>query len=116
MRFQRSTDKLGHLVTFATGWYYSRWDICANKGNGTMELSLVNAEIEQELVELLNRDLESIEHRVLETQGVIEIETNDVNESLRAQAAHTTGLNRMKIRQPNLEDLFLDLTGHSLRA
>jgi len=26
------------------------------------------------------------------------------------------GLNRLKIRQRNLEDLFLDLTGHSLRA
>ena len=24
--------------------------------------------------------------------------------------------NHIKIRQPNLEDLFLDLTGHSLRA
>ena len=60
-------------------------------------------------------DLGSIEHRVLETQGLIEIETNDVNESLRELAAHTTGLNRLKIRQPNLEDLFLDLTGHSLR-
>jgi len=31
-------------------------------------------------------------------------------------AAHTSELNRMKIRQPDLEDLFLDLTGHSLRA
>jgi len=61
-------------------------------------------------------DLSSLQHRVLETQGVIEIETNDVNESLRELAANTTGLNRMKIRQPNLEDLFLDLTGHSLRA
>ncbi len=61
-------------------------------------------------------DLSRHEHRILETQGIIEIETNDVNESLRELAAHTSGLNRMKIRQPNLEDLFLDLTGHSLRA
>lgn len=61
-------------------------------------------------------DLSRHEHRVLETQGVIEIETNDVNESLRELAAHSSGLNRMKIRQPNLEDLFLDLTGHTLRA
>ena len=63
-----------------------------------------------------NGDLGSLEHRVVESQGVIEIETNDVNESLRKLAAHASGLNRMKIRQPNLEDLFLDLTGHSLRA
>ena len=61
-------------------------------------------------------DLGSIEHRVLETQGVIEISTDDVNTSLRDLATHVSGLNRMKIRQPNLEDLFLDLTGHSLRA
>jgi len=61
-------------------------------------------------------DLSKHQHRVLETQGVIEIETDDVNESLRELAANTSGLNRMKIRQPNLEDLFLDLTGHSLRA
>jgi ABC-2 type transport system ATP-binding protein len=61
-------------------------------------------------------DLAALEHRVVESLGVIEIETNDVNASLRQLTAHTTGLNRMKIRQPNLEDLFLDLTGHSLRA
>jgi len=61
-------------------------------------------------------DLGKLQHRVLETQGIIEIDTDDVNESLRELAANTTGLNRMKIRQPNLEDLFLDLTGHSLRA
>jgi ABC-2 type transport system ATP-binding protein len=60
--------------------------------------------------------LGTLEHRVLQTQGIIEIETDDVNASLRELAANTSGLNRMKIRQPNLEDLFLDLTGHSLRA
>lgn len=67
-------------------------------------------------VEDVSGDLDKIEHRVLETQGVIEISTNDVNTSLEILATHVTGLNRMKIRQPNLEDLFLDLTGHSLRA
>lgn len=60
--------------------------------------------------------LENIDHRVLETQGLIEIETDDVNASLQLLATRVTGLNRMNIRQPNLEDLFLDLTGHSLRA
>ncbi len=61
-------------------------------------------------------DLDGIEHRMLETQGIIEIETDDVSASLQELAARTSGLNGMKIRQPNLEDLFLDLTGHSLRA
>jgi len=60
--------------------------------------------------------LESIPHKILETEGVIEIETDDVSEILRELAKLTSGLNQLKIRQPNLEDLFLDLTGHSLRA
>jgi ABC-2 type transport system ATP-binding protein len=64
----------------------------------------------------VNGDLQSIDHRVLESQGVIEISTDDVDASLQALATHVSGLNRLKIRQPNLEDLFLDLTGHSLRA
>jgi ABC-2 type transport system ATP-binding protein len=61
-------------------------------------------------------DLDGIEYRTLETQGIIEIETDDVNSSLQELAARASGLNGMKIRQPNLEDLFLDLTGHSLRS
>ena len=61
-------------------------------------------------------DLASIEHRVLETKGIIEISTGDVNATLKELASRVTGLNRLKIRQPNLEDLFLDLTGHSLRT
>jgi ABC-2 type transport system ATP-binding protein len=67
-------------------------------------------------IEDVSGDLDSIEHLVLESQGVIEISTDDVNSSLEILATHVSGLNRMKIRQPNLEDLFLDLTGHSLRA
>ncbi len=67
-------------------------------------------------MEDVSGDLQSIEHRVLESQGVIEISSDDVNSSLQALAAHVTGLNRLKIRQPNLDDLFLDLTGQSLRA
>ena len=67
-------------------------------------------------MEDFNGDLATLEHRVIKSAGLIEIETDDVNESLRMLADRADGLNRMKIRQPNLEDLFLDLTGHSLRA
>jgi ABC-2 type transport system ATP-binding protein len=67
-------------------------------------------------IEDISGELGGIEHRLLETRGVVEIPTNDVDRSLRMLQQNTTGLNRMKIRQPNLEDLFLDLTGHSLRA
>ncbi len=61
-------------------------------------------------------DLGTMEHRIRETEGLVEISTDDVNASLRHLATHVQGLNRLNIRQPNLEDLFLDLTGHSLRA
>ncbi len=61
-------------------------------------------------------DLSNLEHRILEAQGIIEIETDDVNQTLQDLAPQVHGLNRLIIRQRNLEDLFLDLTGHSLRA
>ncbi len=47
-------------------------------------------------------DLDGIAHRILETQGIIEIETDDVNASLQQLAVRTIGLNGMKIRQPDL--------------
>ena len=64
----------------------------------------------------LSDDLGTIEHRVIDNMGVVEIVSNDITASLKDLSAHVTGLNRIKIREPNLEDLFLDLTGHSLRA
>lgn len=67
-------------------------------------------------IEDVHGALGDIEHRVLDTQGIVEIPTEDVNTSLQQLAARVHGLNRLRIRQPNLEDLFLDLTGHSLRA
>jgi len=61
-------------------------------------------------------DLSEIEHRVLENLGIVEITSVDVSASLTALSAQVANFNHIKIRQPNLEDLFLDLTGHSLRA
>ena len=61
-------------------------------------------------------DLNGIEHRVVENTGTIEIVTSDVSASLSALSSEVRDLNHIKIRQANLEDLFLDLTGHSLRA
>ena len=71
--------------------------------------------IELPLEDIAN-DLDGIDHVVYETQGIVEIMSNDVSASLEALAPHVQNLNRVKIRQANLEDLFLDLTGHSLRA
>ncbi len=67
-------------------------------------------------IEDVRDGLGELEHRVVEARGVVEIPTTDVNTSLRRLAGQMHALNRLRIRQPNLEDLFLDLTGHSLRA
>ena len=61
-------------------------------------------------------NLDDFDHRVLETEGIVEVATDDVAASISALTPAVNGLNRLKIRQPNLEDLFLDLTGHTLRA
>ncbi|MEE4162620.1 MAG: ABC transporter ATP-binding protein [Woeseiaceae bacterium] len=60
--------------------------------------------------------LDGIEHRVYDKLGIVEIVSRDVTASLRELDAKGVTLDRIKIRQANLEDLFLDLTGHSLRA
>jgi len=82
--------------------------------------ALLKAHYKNVIIELpleeFSGSLEGLDHRVLEAQGIVEIETNDVNSSVRELATRGGGLNGMKIRQPNLEDLFLDLTGHSLRT
>ena len=64
----------------------------------------------------LTDDLSGIEHTVYENLGIIEVVTTDVSDSLQRLTPHVSNLNQIKIRQPNLEDLFLDLTGHSLRT
>jgi ABC-2 type transport system ATP-binding protein len=64
----------------------------------------------------LTDSLPGIEHIEHENLGIIEVITTDVSKSLQQLTPHVSDLNQIKIRQPNLEDLFLDLTGHSLRA
>lgn len=61
-------------------------------------------------------DLATIEHRVIDNTGVVEIVSTDVAATLANLSSEVASLNHIKIRQANLEDLFLDLTGHSLRS
>ncbi len=81
---------------------------------------LLRAQYDGLIIELpisdLTDDLSGIEHTVFENLGIIEVVTTDVGDSLQRLTPHVSNLNQIKIRQPNLEDLFLDLTGHSLRA
>jgi ABC-2 type transport system ATP-binding protein len=64
----------------------------------------------------LTDELAEIEHTIYENLGIVEFVTTDVSASLQQLSPHVSNLNHIKIRQPNLDDLFLDLTGHSLRA
>lgn len=61
-------------------------------------------------------ELHGIEHSVFDNLGIVEVVTDDVSTSLQQLSSEVSSFNHIKIRQPNLEDLFLDLTGHSLRA
>jgi ABC-2 type transport system ATP-binding protein len=67
-------------------------------------------------LEDLDGDLEGIEHVVHANQGIVEIVSQDIAGSLEELSDKVSNLDRVRIRQANLEDLFLDLTGHSLRS
>jgi ABC-2 type transport system ATP-binding protein len=54
--------------------------------------------------------------RLLEAGDRIEITTNDLDSTLRQLMDAQVSLTNLRIRPPNLEDLFLDLTGKELRA
>ena len=64
----------------------------------------------------LTAGLAPLEYRFVAEAGVVEIVTRDVAATIATLADRARTLNGIKIRQPTLEDLFLDLTGHSLRA
>ncbi len=54
--------------------------------------------------------------RVLEAGERIEITTDDLDGTLRTLMGARVPLTNLRIRPPNLEDLFLELTGKELRA
>jgi len=82
--------------------------------------ALLREQYEGLIIELpigdITGDLSAIEHRVYDNLGIVEIVSSDVSAALNALSPQVKNLNHIKIRQPNLEDLFLDLTGHTLRA
>ena len=52
---------------------------------------------------------------VLEVNDTIEIKTNDVNQCLEQLITHGVDLSDISVRSPNLETVFLNLTGRKLR-
>ena len=57
----------------------------------------------------------SLPLRLIEGADRIEITTDDLDGTLRALMAAHVPLRHLRIRPPNLEDLFLELTGKELR-
>jgi ABC-2 type transport system ATP-binding protein len=53
---------------------------------------------------------------LIEASDSIEITTNDLDRTLRTLMDARVPLRNLRIRPPNLEDLFLELTGKALRA
>ena len=53
--------------------------------------------------------------KVLEVKDTIEIETDDVNQCLEQLISHGVDLTDITVRSPNLETVFLNLTGRKLR-
>jgi ABC-2 type transport system ATP-binding protein len=53
---------------------------------------------------------------VIEASDRVEITTNDLDGTLRKLMDAHIPLQDLRIRPPNLEDLFLELTGKELRA
>ena len=52
---------------------------------------------------------------VREVKDTIEIETDDVNQCLEQLISHGVDLTDITVRTPNLETVFLNLTGRKLR-
>ncbi|HKK49420.1 MAG TPA: ABC transporter ATP-binding protein [Alkalispirochaeta sp.] len=66
---------------------------------------------------LLNKHFEGVVVRVpLEHEEVMEMTSNNLDQTLQELLAGDTNLDDLSIHKPNLEDLFIKLTGSSLRA
>jgi ABC-2 type transport system ATP-binding protein len=52
----------------------------------------------------------------LESNNRIEIVTNDTEKTVKMLLDKSIPINNMQIRSPNLEDLFIKLTGNQLRG
>jgi ABC-type oligopeptide transport system ATPase subunit len=75
---------------------------------------------EEVLLELPKQDLpdeaRALVPKVFDSIDRVEIATQDLEGTLRTLIDARASLEHLRIRPPNLEDLFLDLTGKELRA
>ena len=71
------------------------------------------------MLELPRADLNgaaNLPFKLLQRGDSVEILTRDVNSALRRLLEQGVSLARLRVRAPDLEDLFLELTGRELRA
>ena len=61
-------------------------------------------------------DTSALPYPALKRKSVIEITTNDVNHTIEDLLARNISLAGLQVRSRNLDDLFLELTGKSLRS
>ena len=61
-------------------------------------------------------DTSALAYPLHKHNSVIEITTSDVNQAIKDLLAHDISLSGLQIRSRNLDDLFLELTGKSLRS
>jgi ABC-2 type transport system ATP-binding protein len=59
--------------------------------------------------------LQELPFRFREINGGVEIKTNDINSCLNRLLSEHVDLTEMIVRSPNLENVFLNLTGKQLR-
>jgi ABC-2 type transport system ATP-binding protein len=81
---------------------------------------LLQEHFEEVLLELPRHDFpDEARHlvtKVIESADRVEIATQDLETTLRALMEARVSLKNLRIRPPNLEDLFLELTGKELRT
>ena len=80
---------------------------------------LVGEHFPEVLLELPRADFpdsaRSLPLKLIDLRDRVEITTHDLEETLRTLLAAHVPLTNLRVRPPNLEDLFLDLTGTELR-
>jgi ABC-2 type transport system ATP-binding protein len=81
---------------------------------------LLKHHYEDVILQLPSKDLPDslrhLPHKLIESQQLVEIESTDVNETIRELTDAQVPLNHLRIRPRGLEDLFLELTGKELRS
>ena len=81
---------------------------------------LLQEHFEEVLLELPRHDFpDEVHHlvtKVIESADRVEIATQDLETTLRTLMEARVSLKNLRIRPPNLEDLFLELTGKELRT